>query len=101
MVPEEVMNDFWFLFFDGKKPISELISFLAGHASFHDAITEATQIFDQHYSQSDGNCPKLPDCQGLHLLIGENKSLEHFWIAEAISMSNECPRYAPHPPGAH
>src|SRR5579863_9994052 len=71
-----------------------MIRLAAGGAAERNLSREPPQIFDQNNLQRYRDGPKLPDCEGLDLLIRVDVGSEDVGIKAAVGVSDEGPRHA-------
>ena len=57
----------------------------------------ASEVFDQHDPQRDGDRPQFADRQRLHLLVGAHEPAQQLGIEVAVGVCDEGPRHAEHP----
>ena len=68
-----------------------MIGLFARAPAADNAIRELTEVFDEHYTQSDGKCPELADCKRLYALVGIHESPQKLRLEAAIRMRDERP----------
>jgi hypothetical protein len=59
-------------------------------------VGEASQVFDEHDAQRDGDRPQFADRQRLYPLIGGDEPAQHLRIEIAVGMGDERPGQPEH-----
>ncbi len=80
-----------------KQAVGETVRLLSRVTAADDQFGEASEVFDQHDPERDGNRPEFADRQWLHLLVGAHEAAQQLGIKVAVGVCDECPRHAEHP----
>src|SRR5579864_7793970 len=82
---------------DAEKSVCEGIGVLPRGATAYDACRGAPEIFHQHDTQRNRDCPELADGQWLNALVGADETTQRFGIEAAVGVRHEGPGHAEHP----
>ncbi len=80
-----------------QQAVGETVRLLPRGAAVGDQFGEASEVFDQHDPERDGDRPEFADRQRLHLLIGAHEAAQHLGIEVAVGVGDEGPGHAEHP----